>query len=199
MDGTRNLEVHPPEVEFGPSGRRIAPAWLRGKAWLALVSLLAALLAGQLWREHRQSGPERAAAETIEAYTEAWNAHDADAVRAVLGPGATFSSAELLDHPLFTVAGAQFDTVLDAMFDAAVSLETTGRYTVVGNGRARATVPQRFRYQVNGLDVVEDGISLYTLVVVDHDVKISQHAWWRPQGPRYPSMLWVVDSLDLNP
>jgi hypothetical protein len=198
MDGTRDItpEIEPagPEVEFGPSGRRLLPPGLRARAWLALVGLAVALLAAQLWREHRQSAPEREAAIAIEAYTEAWSAHDADAVRAAMASGSTFASGESLEHPLFSVTGGQLDSLLDGMFEANVSLETTGRVSVVGDGPARASVPQRFRYQINGLNVVEDGVSLYSLVVVNGKLKISQHVWWRPQNPQYPSMRWVVDS-----
>ncbi|HEY3007644.1 MAG TPA: nuclear transport factor 2 family protein [Micromonosporaceae bacterium] len=194
MDGTRDIDLGTSEVEFGPSARNLVPAALRGKVWLALAGLVIALLAGQLWREHRQSGPERDAALVIEAYTAAWNAHDLDGVRAALAPGATFAEAESLEHPLLTATGDQIDTVLDAMFDAGVALETTGRITVVGVGPVRATVPQRLRYRVNGLDVVEDGVSLVSLVVAGGHMKIAQHTWWRPQNPRYPSMRWVVDS-----
>ncbi|HEY2948709.1 MAG TPA: nuclear transport factor 2 family protein [Micromonosporaceae bacterium] len=194
MDGTRDIDLDPSEVEFGSSGRSLVPAALRGKVWLALAGLVIALLAGQLWREHRQSGPEREAALAIEAYTAAWNAHDSDGVRAVLAPGATFAEAESLEHPLLTATGGQIDAVLDAMFDAGVSLETTGRVIVVGDGAARATVPQRFGYQVNGLNVSEDGVSLFSLVRVGGGTRIAEHVWWRPQGPQYPSMRWVVDS-----
>jgi hypothetical protein len=199
MDGTRDItpevESASPEVEFGPTGRRFRPSVSRGTVWLALAGLAVALLGAQLWREHRQRGPEREAAIAIEAYTEAWSAHDVDAVRAVLAPGATFSSAENLDHPLFTMTGSQLDDLLEGMFDANVSLETTGRVAVVGDGPARASVPQRIGYQVQGLSVVEEGTSLFSLVVVDGEVRIAQHVWWRPQNPRYPSMLWVVDRV----
>jgi hypothetical protein len=193
MDGVREIEPEPAEVEFGRSERRLLPARLRAKAWLALAGIAIALLAGQLWREHRQTGPERAAAIAIEAYTEAWTAHDAAGVRAVLAPGATFSSSENLDHPLFTVTGGQLDNLLEGMFEANVSLQTTGRVMVIGDGPARASVPQRIRYEVNGLSVVEDGISHFSLVVRGGETRIAQHIWWRPQNPQYPSMLWVVD------
>lgn len=186
----------PPVRESPP--RRLPSAWLpsawRLKAALVVALLTIAALTVVIYLDHRRTDVERAVDAAIEAYTAAWNAHDRPALLATMGPSATFATGESLEHPLFTGAanGPEFAQLLDSLFRASVSLKTVGPVTVVVERFWRASVPQRYRYEVHGLTVVEDGVSLYTLVDVDGRLKISQHVWWRPLAPRSPSMLWAT-------
>jgi hypothetical protein len=194
-------QIQPIEVAFEPTGpsalpepraRRFSPA-ARLKAALAASVVVVAVLAGALYATRYQSATEREMSAAIEAYSAAWNAHDRDAVVAAMAPGARFAAGETLERPLVTAyAGNELDKLLSSMFGASVALKTTGRVTIAGDDTSHATVTQQFRYQVRGIQVAEDGISLYTLAPVNGKLKVAQHMWWRPRAPGAPSMLWLT-------
>jgi hypothetical protein len=169
------------------------------KVALALAVTVALVLAGALYRTQRQSDDERAVTAAIAAYTAAWNAHDLAAVRATMFPGCTFSASDNIRHePMFTAEwGPDLDGALTKLFGANLTLETRGRVLMAGDS-TRASVTQRFRYTVYGLNVVEDGISHYTLSPAPSGtgLRIAQHVWWRPKVPASPSMLWILDAPD---
>jgi hypothetical protein len=169
------------------------------KVALALAVTVAVVLAGALYRIQRQSDDERAVTAAIAAYTAAWNAHDVSAVRATMFPGCTFSASDNIRHePMFTAEwGPDLDGALTKLFGANLTLETRGRVLMAGDS-TRASVTQRFRYTVYGLNVVEDGISHYTLSPAPSGtgLRIAQHVWWRPKVPASPSMLWILDAPD---
>jgi hypothetical protein len=177
----------------GSPQRELFPPLLRLKAALVVAALAIAALAGVVYLDHRRTGAEQAVASAIDTYTAAWNAHDREAVLAAMTPYATFTAGDNLESPLFRVeVGPDLDRLLDGLFRASVSLETTGPIVLAGDNVSHASVPQRYRYQVYGLAVVEDGHSLFTLVTVDGTLKVAQHVWWRPRRPPSPSMLWAV-------
>jgi hypothetical protein len=55
----------------------------------------------------------------------------------------------------------------------------------------KLSVQQRMRYTVYGVDVVEQGVSLFTLIDIDGRPKVYEHFWWRPYPARAPSILWT--------
>jgi hypothetical protein len=185
--------ARPPDPD-PPHRRARFSQTLRLKAALAVALLAVAGLAVAMYLDHRQTDEERAVSAAIEAYTAAWNAHDHAALRAAMAPSASFAAGESLEHPLVTVAvaGPEFERLIGSLFRASVSLTTVGPVTPVVERFWRATVPQRYRYEVHGLKVVENGVSLYTLVDIDGTLKVAQHVWWRPLAPQSPSMLWAV-------
>jgi hypothetical protein len=180
-------------ADRAPVRERFTPI-LKLKIALGVALLAVAALGVVIFLDHRQTTDEQAVAEAIEAYTAAWNDHDLPAVLAAMSHGAGFAAGESLEHPLVTTtAGSQeFERLLDALFTASVSLETVGGVTVVMERFWRATVPQRYRYQVHGMRVVENGVSLFTLIRENGRMKITQHVWWRPLAPVNPSMLWAT-------
>jgi hypothetical protein len=179
-----------------PRKHRSFPLLFRLKAALVAAGLAIAVLGGALYLEHRQTPLERQAADAIETYTAAWNAHDRAAVLAAMTAGGSFAAGDILERPLLSAAvGPELDRLLGSMFSASVSLETTGRLVLADAPRtARAqhvSVTQRYRYHVYGVPVVEAGISLFTLVPVNGALKVAQHVWWRPLAATAPSMLWA--------
>lgn len=183
-------------------GEAARPAWfdrftvvLRLKLALAASCVVVAVLAGVVYVDHHPTGMLATVTKAIDAYTAAWNAHDRAAILAAMAPGATFSASETLERPLFSYsAGPELDRLLDSLFAASVSLDTIGGVTLAGDDTSHATVPQRYRYKTHGLTIVEEGLSLFTLVTVGNTFKIAEHVWWRPRPPTSPSMLWVVAS-----
>jgi hypothetical protein len=190
-------EPEPAEVETGWTIRfgrigRLDP--LKVTLVIAIVAVL--VLAGTLYLTRRQTADERAVSAAIAAYTAAWNAHDIEAVKAAMFPGGTFGASDNIQHESMFIAswGPDLERVLTALFAANVSLETQGRVILAGD-TTRASVVQRFRYTVYGVNVVEDGISHYTLAQADRGtgLRILQHVWWRPRIPGNPSMLWIIE------
>jgi hypothetical protein len=180
------------EVSFGATGR--STRLIRLKVALGLAVAAAVALAGVLYFTQRLSEEELRATEAIAAYTAAWNAHDVGAVRAAMYHSGTFAPSDnIANNSMFTATvGPELDKVLRALFDANVRLSTEGRVMIADNDPARASVPQRFRYTVYGLRVVEDGISHFTLIPDGGRLKVYQHVWWRPRVPESPSMLWAI-------
>src|SRR5262245_19374373 len=133
------------EVIIGPVDPEVGDPTVRLKGLLALVSVAALALGGYIFVEHRRPPAEQAAARAIAAYTKAWNWNDAAGVTAAMAPGASFAAGENLENPLVTAqVGTQLDSLLGPLFDAGVSLETTGRVIMVGDDNdARASVAQR--------------------------------------------------------
>lgn len=169
-----------------------APPGVRGLRWaLAAACALIVVLGGYIGLDHRRPDSERAAVTAVTAYLAAWNAHDAAALRAAMAPRGAFLAGDTFHLPTINVAvGPALDSLLDAMFAAQVSLETTGRVEVQGDHQ-HVTVPQRLRYRAYGVDVAEDGVSLFTLIDIDGRPKVAEHMWWRPYPARAPSMLWT--------
>ncbi|HLL67478.1 MAG TPA: hypothetical protein VK453_17470 [Micromonosporaceae bacterium] len=195
-DGSPGLEPGGDRAADGGDGRQRRRTSRPVFVALALACAALLALAGLRYVEHRQSPTEAAIARAVEAYTDAWNAHDRDAVMAAMSGGANFAASETLQHPLLTAySGPELDRLLDAMFRAGVRLETTGQLSVAGTDRSHASVTQRYQYGTRGLHVVEDGISLYTFAEVGRDLKITQHVWWRPRAATTPSMRWVIEEF----
>jgi hypothetical protein len=46
-------------------------------------------------------------------------------------------------------------------------------------------------YVVAGIDVDEEGMSLFTVVDSPQGPLISDHVWWRLPRPPKPSMAWI--------
>lgn len=170
---------------------------LRLKIGLATAIAVAVALAGALLVVRHQSTEEQLVTEAVAAYTAAWNAHDAEAVRAAMALNGTFSASDSLQQvPMFTAySGPELERVLGKLFEAGVELETTSRVLIAGDHTSRATVAQRFRYTAYGLPVAEDGLSQFTLQAGRRGrLVVAQHVWWRPRPPDSPSMLWILDS-----
>jgi hypothetical protein len=213
MDDDRHLEVSTVAVTVWtpePTGHEPVPeapeeppvdrTVLRLKIGLAVAVAVAVALAGALFVVRHQSTEEQLVTEAVAAYTKAWNAHDAKAVRAAMALNGTFSASDSLqEKPMFTAySGPELERVLNKLFAAGVKLETTSRVLIAGEHTSRATVAQRFTYTVYGLPVVEDGLSQFTLQAgegADRDrLVVAQHLWWRPRPPVSPSMLWILES-----
>jgi hypothetical protein len=167
---------------------------LRLKVALAVAVLAIAGLGVVIYLDHRQSDGERAVSEAIDRYVAAWNDHDLPAILRAMTHGGSFAAGESLEHPLVqaTPGSVEFDRLVQSLFRASVSLESVGEVTAVVERFWRASVPQRYRYRVHGLPVVENGVSLFTFVEDNGVLKVSQHVWWRPLAPSSPSMLWAT-------
>jgi hypothetical protein len=213
MDDDRHLEVstvavtvwtpepteHEPVAEVPPKAGTDRTV-LRLKIGLAAAIAVAVALAGALFVVRHQSSEEQLVTEAVAAYTRAWNAHDAKAVRAAMALNGTFSASDSLQQmPMFTAySGPELERVLNKLFAAGVTLETTSRVLIAGDHTSRATVAQRFAYTVYGLPVAEDGLSQFTLQAGEGSDRgrlvVAQHLWWRPRPPSSPSMLWILES-----
>jgi hypothetical protein len=168
-----------------PTGRGLRVA-------LAAACVAVVVLAAYIWVDHHRSDAERAAVAAVAAYLEAWNAHDAAAVREAMAPRGGFLAGESFHRPIVDApVGPALDDLLDAVFAAKVSFETPGRIEVLGGDAQHLSARQRVHYRVYGVDVVEEGVSLFTLVEVDGVPKVAEHMWWRPYPARAPSMLWT--------
>jgi hypothetical protein len=210
MDDDRHLEVstvavtvwtpeptEPEAVPETPPPTGTDRTVLRLKIGLAAAIAVAVALAGALFVVRHQSAEEQLATEAVAAYTKAWNAHDAKAVRAAMALNGTFSASDSLQQaPMFTAySGPELERVLDKLFAAGVKLETTSRVLIAGDHTSRATVAQRFRYTVYGLSVAEEGLSQFTLQAGARGrLVVVQHVWWRPRPPDSPSMLRILES-----
>ena len=186
-----------PMVVFGSPERdtsRATASVPRRPRWALLVACATALvLAIWVWVDHRRTGPEREAVAAVTAYVDGFNAHSGEAVRAAMAPRGGFGAGDIMRRPLITAAvGPELDRLLGAVFAAGATMEATGRMEVAPDAQ-HVTVPQRMRYHVYGVDVVEEGVSLFTLIEIDGEPKVAEHFWWRPYPARAPSMLWATN------
>jgi hypothetical protein len=202
--GTIALTVWTPELK--EDGPQMAPdperppvadrTVLRLKICLAVAVAAAVALAGTLYVVRFQSTEERLVEEAVAAYTKAWNAHDAAAVRKAMSDNGTFAASDnLLKGVLFTAyVGPELESALGKLFAANATIETTSKVLISGDNPDRASVAQRFSYTVYGLPVNEDGLSQFTLTKGPHGkLVIAQHVFWRPWAPGSPSMLWLLE------
>ncbi len=193
------LEGGPPQrrARLGtPDGWGVPPG--RGGALAALAAALVVAVLGaalgwgiSAYRD-RPDPAEQAVADAVERYTGALKAHDAGAVAAAMSARGVFSAGEALERPLVgPLRGRELTELLERLFGASLRVETTGDLQIVGSGPYQVTVPQRISYQARGIPVVEEGVSLFTVVVGGGPPVVERHVWWRPYGGVKPSMLWV--------
>jgi hypothetical protein len=197
MSDAHEIDLDRPPRAAGEAGRpEPAPAAAAGTRGLRVALVLAVLtavgLGGWIWVDNRRTGAERGAVEAVIAYLDAFNAHDANGVRNAMAPRGGFGAGDNVRRP-FIVAGVgpELNRLLDAVFAADGSLESTGRIEVQSPDALKITVQQRMSYTVYGVDVVEQGVSLFTLIEVDGRPKVYEHFWWRPYPARAPSILWT--------
>jgi hypothetical protein len=189
--GNRAAEAAPPSAD--QTGRTV----LRLKIGLAAAIAAVVAMAGALYYERHRSTEEQLAEAAVAAYTDAWNAHDLDAVKRAMAPNGTFSATDTFERsPLFTAyAGPDLDRVLGKLFNAGASLQTTSKVLISNDRPSRVSVAQRIRYKAYGVPVTEDGLSHFTLGLGPKGrLVVMQHVWWRPFEPDFPSMLWVLES-----
>jgi len=162
-------------------------------ACLAASLALVLVLTGMLVTSAVTSGDRAAVNELIEDYSRAVTAHDLVAVRATLMQHAVFAAGEGPDRPTIgPVRGVQLDEMLEGLFRASLSLSTTGRVEITGDGPYQVTAQQTVTYVSNGVAVHEEGVSLYSVVLFDDRPRIARHIWWRPldsSGPALPALV----------
>jgi hypothetical protein len=83
------------------------------------------------------------------------------------------------------------DAFFTRLFAADLRLRSTGPVTVAGDRTYRVAVRQTVHYVVAGIDVDEDGMSLFTVVDLPQGPVITDHIWWRLPRPPKPSMVWI--------
>jgi hypothetical protein len=179
------LGAQPDVVEVaGPRG-------VRGLRWaLAAAVVLLVALGGYIWLDHHRPASERAAVAAVTVYLKAWNAHDAPAVRAAMAPRGGFVAGDTFLRPIVNAPiGPALDDLMDAVFAADLTFETTAPMRM--QDAQHVTVPQKLHYRVYGFDVVEEGVSLLTLIDIGGVPKVAEHMWWRPYPARAPSLLWA--------
>jgi hypothetical protein len=198
MSDTYEIDLdRAPRPAAGSGSTPSAPTTAHGTRGLRVALVLAVLtavgLAGWIWVDGHRTGAERRAVEAVIAYLDAWNAHDANGVRVAMAPRGGFGAGDNIRRPLIVAGvGPELNRLLDSVFAAGGSLESTGRIEVQRPNTQKITVPQRLRYSVFGVDVVEDGVSMFTLVEIDGRPKVYEHFWWRPYPAKAPSMLWAT-------
>jgi len=128
----------------------------------------------------------------VERYTSALDRHDLDAVHSLTLDQASFTEAETLGSPMLgPFTRDDRDAFFTRAFAAGLRLRSTGPVTVVGNGTYRVAVRQSVHYVAEGIDVDEDGMSLFTVVDRPEGPLITDHVWWRLPRPPKPSMAWI--------
>ena len=116
-----------------------------------------------------------------------------------MAPRGGFGAGDIMRRPLITAAvGPELDRLLGAVFAAGATLEATGRLEVAPDAAARHRAPADALPRLR-VDVVEEGVSLFTLTEIDGEPKVAEHFWWRPYPARAPSMLWATNPQTTAP
>jgi hypothetical protein len=158
---------------------------------LAVTLAVAVALAGTLAVQRRTAPEHEDAVRAVDRYTAAWNTRDPDAVLRAMTYEGTFTAGDSLARPLIgPLHRDELPQFLRRLMAASVSLRTTGEPEVVGSGPWRVAVRQTVHYEVRGVPVDEEALSLFVVVVDDGRPTVRNHVWWRPQTP-LPSMRWA--------
>jgi hypothetical protein len=184
--------ILPPDDEETPSPRR-RPRLVVGLAVALAIALVAtAVLAVRLYRAEHLGAGQAGAREVVEGYTSALNGHSLDGVHSLTLDQASFTEAESLRSPMVgPFTRDDRDAFLTRLFTAGLRFQSSGPVSVVGDGPYRVAVRQTVHYVAAGIDVEEEGMSLYTVVDLPAGPRISEHVWWRLPRPAEPSMAWV--------
>jgi hypothetical protein len=159
---------------------------------LALVLAIAGVLAVRLYGAEQLGDGQAGARDVVERYTSALDRHDLDAVHSLTLDQASFTEAETLGSPMLgPFTRDDRDAFFTRAFAAGLRLRSTGPASVVGNGTYRVAVRQSVHYVAEGVEVDEDGMSLFTVVDRPDGPVITDHVWWRLPRPPKPSMAWI--------
>ncbi len=175
-----------------PGPRRRPPLVAVLAVALALALVVTALFAWRLWRAEARPDRQEEAVAVVERYTQAFDAHDLESLRATLAERASFSGGEHLRQPIIgPFTGKELDAFYRSLFRSEVRLATDGPVQVTGDGPYRVVAVQTVKYTVAGVPVSEQATSLFTLLQVRDRTVILEHVWWRPLAAQAPSMLWA--------
>lgn len=181
----RYVDEENPEEEPTPELVAAGREPVRVNRWLvaALVVAVAVagVLAGLMYREHRQTPDERAVAEVLTRSIAAWNAGDATAALKTMTPDGTWAAvvdpAEAAETGPYS--GAELASFVRELDAEGFQLTATGPLTILAGNRNWTVVrPTRVRFTQGNDTVQQDGWVLST-VVDDHGTKlISRMVWW---------------------
>jgi hypothetical protein len=184
--------ILPPGADDPPPPRPRSGLVVALAAALAIAIVAAGVLAVRLYRAEHLDGGQASARDLVERYTVAVDRHDLDGVHVATLDQASFTEAESLRSPMLgPYTRDDRDAFFVRLFAADVRLRSTAPPTVVGDGPYRVAVRQTVHYVVAGIDVDEEGMSLFTVVDSPQGPLISDHVWWRLPRPPKPSMAWI--------
>jgi hypothetical protein len=184
--------VLPADDEEPPPPRR-RPRLVVGLAVaLAIAVVVAAVFALRLYRTEHLGAGQAGARDVVERYTSALDRHSLDGVHSVTLDQASFTEAESFRSPMLgPFTRGDREAFFARLFAADLRLRSSGSASVVGDGPYRVAVRQTVHYLAAGIDVEEDGMSLFTVVDLPAGPRISEHVWWRLPRPPMPSMAWI--------
>lgn len=164
---------------------------------LLVLALVAALvtacgLGAFFFVEHWQGPEERAAAQAVQAYYAAWNAHDAEAVWDLMTPTGTHDGNGALGGDARSLSLSPLHGYLTDLLGSNPDLfvELTGPPRISRDGDALlVSVPNRLGYRTqDGATTSVAGYSQLALVDVDGQWKVARHSWWE-QGYLAPARI----------
>jgi hypothetical protein len=164
---------------------------------VATALVAAAGLLGWQYVSGRPSPAERAAVAVVEEFYAGWNAHDPDAVMAVMAREATHDANGAVAVGGGVGAGGLEGGDLRGFLRRFLRtddffVELTGPAAVaVRESRTLVSVPNRLGYRLDGGGTrTIDGFSLFVLEPGEDGLQVVEHEWWE-QGFLYPSPRWV--------
>jgi hypothetical protein len=170
-------QERPPVFEIlgqEPPQRR---SWLAGA--LVVAVLVIAGLGGWLYADHQRSGGELAAATTVTAWLNAFNAHDAATLWSMSSRAWTWESAGGVNGQNGPYTGTELLGVISSDWKVAAGSAIQRRGEPVVMSDTQVAVPVRVIHLsgVAGASPVSNGVILCNLTTDDGELKVAEVIW----------------------